>query len=221
MRIIALVPALVSRKNKQCRDIRELGGVPLVNYTIKALNKISSLDEIFLFASEPAVTSFLGKGLKHRYLKRPAKLDEEDTPVQEIIRGFLKQVDAEVIVLWHITSPFLRAETIQECIDKVASGNHDSAFTAFQVKKFCWYDGKTLNYKLDESTPKTKNLKPLIVEQSALYVFKKEVFLDGNRRIGKEPYIKFIDHLEGHDIDTEEDFAIAEMIVQANLFPMY
>jgi len=221
MKIVALVPSRINIKKKPPRDIRELGGVPLVNYTMKALNGIHSIDDIFIFASEPTVTSYVGKGLKYRYLKRPANLDEDDATIQEIISEFLSQIDAEIVVLWHITSPFLRAETIRECIEKVASGEHDSAFTAFKVNKFCWYDGQPLNYGLGGPTPRTKDLKPVIIEQSALYVFTKEVFLIDGRRIGKAPYIKFIDHLEGHDINTEDDFAIAEMIVRANLFPLY
>lgn len=221
MKTIALVPSRLNNKRMLSKNVRELGGVPLVNYTIKTLNRIDIIDEIVVFASEPSVCAYLGKGLNYRYLERPDFLDKDETTTQEIIAEFLKEVNAEIIVLWHITSPFLRAKTIRECIDKVISGEHDSALTAFELKKFCWFEGKPLNYELDAPTPKTQSLKPVIVEQSALYVFTEEVFRNGERRIGKTPFIKFIDHLEGHGIDTEEDFAIAEMIVHANLFPMY
>ena len=221
MKIVALVPSRLNSKRSSSKNARELGGVPLINYTIKTLNKIDIIDEIFIFASEPSICAYLGKGLNYKYMERPAFLDEDETTIQEIIDEFFKEVDSEIVVLWHITSPFLRAKTIKECIDKVISGEHDSALTAFELKKFCWFDGKPLNYELAAPTPKTESLKPLIVEQSALYVFRKDIFEENSSRIGKTPYIKFIDHLEGHDIDTEEDFAIAEMIVQANLFPMY
>jgi CMP-N-acetylneuraminic acid synthetase len=103
----------------------------------------------------------------------------------------------------------------------VRSGDFDSSFTAFAIKSFCWYEGRPLNYDLDKPTPKKRDLPPVVVEQSALYVFRREVFERKKRRIGQKPFVKFINHLEGHDIDTEEDFAIAEMIVESNLFHLY
>lgn len=221
MRIVALVPSRLKSDSVPSKNIKELGAVPLVNYTLKTLNKIDAIEEIFIYASEPSITAHIGKGLNYTYLERPVYLDSEDTAIQDILREFLKKVDADIIVLWHITSPFLKAETIKECLDKVQSGKYDSALTAFELKKFCWYEGKPLNYDLDKPTPKTKDLHPVIVEQSALYIFKREIFERGNRRIGSMPFIKYINHLEGHDIDTEQDFTVAEMIVESYSFHLY
>jgi CMP-N-acetylneuraminic acid synthetase len=221
VRIVALVPSRLNSIRIPSKNIKELGNVPLVNYTLKTLNKIDAINEIFIYASEPSIIEHIGKGLKYTYLERPSYLDSDETPIQDIIREFLKKVDADIIVLWHITSPFLKAETIKECLDRVQSGEYDSSFTAFEVKGFCWYEGRPLNYDLDKPTPKTRNLHHVIVEQSALYIFKREIFEKGNRRIGQKPFIKYINHLEGHDIDTEEAFAIAEMILESNLFHLY
>ena len=192
MKIIAIVPSRFNSKYFPSKNIKELGNIPLVNYTLKTLNKIDSIQEIFIYASEPSITEYIGKGLNYTFLRRPSYLDSDETTIQDIVGEFLKNIDADIIALWHITSPFLKPETIKECIDKVVSGEHDSSLTAFKLNKFCWYDGKPLNYDLDSFTPKTRDLKPVIVEQSALYVFKKEVFEKGRRRIGHRPFIKFI-----------------------------
>jgi len=221
VRIVALVPSRLSSNSVPSKNIKELGDVPLINYTVKTLNKIDAIKEIFLYTSEPSIIKHIGKGLKYTYLERPSYLDSDDTSTQDIIGEFLRTVDADIVVLWHITSPFLKAETITECLGRVQSGEYDSSFTAFELKTFCWYEGKPLNYDLDKPTPKRRNLHPVIVEQSALYIFKREVFERGNRRIGQKPYIKYINHLEGHDIETEEDYAVAEMIVESNLFHLY
>jgi CMP-N-acetylneuraminic acid synthetase len=39
-----------------------------------------------------------------------------------------------------------------------------------------------------------------------------------NRRIGKKPFVKYIDHFEGHDINTLDDLEIAELIVNSGLY---
>ena len=190
----------------------------MINYSVKALNKVKQIDDIVIFASEPSICDHIEEGLKYTYVERPSTLDTQTAGIQDLIGEFLKKIDADVIVLLHITSPFLRPETISECIDNVISGGHDSAFTAYEFKKFAWFKGKPLNYSLEGATPRTQDIEPVITEQSSLYVFTKDLFLKTGRRIGFDPYIKKIDHFEGHDIDTREDFEIAELIVNAGFF---
>jgi CMP-N-acetylneuraminic acid synthetase len=153
-------------------------------------------------------------------VERPSYLDSSNTNIQDIIREFLKVDNADIIVLWHITSPFLRPATIIECIEKVKSQEYDSAFTALEIKKFCWFQGKPLNYSLDKPTPRTQDILPVIVEQSHLYVFKRDVFERYGQRITDKPYIKVIDHFEGYDIDTIEDFKVADLIVNTGFFEL-
>lgn len=218
IKTVVLVPAKLKSDRVPFKNIKNLGGTPLVNYTLRTLNKVSSINEISLFASESSICKYIQHGLKYKFVKRPDTLDMQETSIQDIIREFLKINDAETIVLFHITSPFVRPETIAECIEKVNSGEYESAFTAYEVRKFCWFQGNPLNYSFDKPTPRTQDIDPIIIEQSSLYVFKREIFERTGQRICSKPYIKSIDHFEGHDIDTPEDFRVAELIVNTGLF---
>ena len=42
--------------------------------------------------------------------------------MQDPIREFLKMHDADIILMFHLTSPFLRPETVDEYIEKVGDG---------------------------------------------------------------------------------------------------
>jgi CMP-N-acetylneuraminic acid synthetase len=220
MRTVGFVPSKLNSERVPFKNIKELGRIPLVNYTLRALNKVLSIDDIIIFASEPSICDYIQHGLRYSYLERPAFLDTQEAKIQDIIGEFLKRDNADTVVLLHITSPFLKPLTITECIEKVNSGEHDSAFTAYEIRKFCWFRGSPLNYSLDRPTPRTQDIDPVIVEQSSLYVFKREVFEKTGQRISKNAYVKYIDHFEGHDIDTPEDFRIAELIVNTGLFEL-
>ena len=220
MRIVGLIPARLGTDKVPFQNIKKLGGLPLVNYTVRTMNKVKSIDDIIIYSSEPTICDHISKSLTYNYVERPSYLDTPDIKTQDIIREFLKKDGADIIVLWHITSPFLKANTIIECIDKVISKEYDSAFTALEINKFCWYNGKPLNYSLSEQTPRTQDIEPVIVEQSALYVFRRDVFETTGQRISDKPYIKIIDHFEGHDIETSEDFQIAELIVNTGFFEL-
>lgn len=220
MRTAGFVPSKLNSERLPFKNIKDLGGIPLVNYTVRALNKVSSIDDVIIFASEPSICNHIRHGLKFSFLERPEYLDSQEARIQDIIGEFLKRDNADTIVLLHITSPFLKAETISECIDKVNSGEYDSAFTANEIRKFCWFRGRPLNFSLDAPTPRTQDIDPVIVEQSSLYVFKRHVFEKTGQRISDKPYIKRVDHFEGHDIDTPEDFRVAELIVNTGMFEL-
>ncbi len=218
MKVVAFTPSRLNSQRVPQKNIKKLGGVPLVNYALWTMNKIELINEIIVFASEPSICDFIKSGIRYKYLERPAFLDTQVAKVQDLIREFLKLYDADIIMMFHITSPFLRPETVHECLEKVRFGGYDSALTAFMIDRRCWFKGKPLNFSYEEEDG--GQISPVIVEHS-IYVFKKEVFETTGQRISNNPYIKIIDHFEGHDIDTTEDFRIAELIVNTGLFDLH
>lgn len=220
MRVAGVVPAMLGTDKVPFQNIKDLGGIPLINYTVRTMNKVKGLDDIVIFASEPSICDYILQGLKYKYLKRPAYLDDREAKTQDIITEFLKKDKADIIVLCHIISPFLRPETITECLEKVKSGENNSAFTAVEIKKFCWFKGKPLNYLLSAPTPRTQDIEPLIVEQGHLYVFRRDIFERTGQRISLKPHMKMIDHFEAHEISSHEDFKVAELIVNTGFFDL-
>ena len=88
----------------------------------------------------------------------------------------MKIVDAEIYVNAHTTSPFAKPETIEECVDMVASGKYDSAFCAERLKTFMWQDGNPINFDPD-NFPRTQDLPLIYGETSIAYVFTKDSFI--------------------------------------------
>ena len=217
MKIVAFTPSRLNSQRVPQKNIKMLGGMPLVNYALETMNRVRSIDEIVVFASESSICNYIRPDLKYRLIERPAFLDTQEAKVQDLIREFLKADDADIILMFHLTSPFLRPETVDECIEKVRNGEYDSAFTAFSIDRRCWFKGRPLNFSSINENP--EQLEPVIVEHS-LYIFRRKVFETTGRRISVNPYIKIVDQIEGHDIDTPEDFRIAELIVNTGLFEL-
>lgn len=53
---------------------------------------------------------------------------------------------------------------------------------------------------------------PLVEETTGLYGIKKEALAKYRCRIGEHPYVKIVNKFEAVDINTEEDFKLAEYI---------
>ena len=213
MKIVGLIPSKLNSERVPSKNIKELDGVPLVNYVVRTLNKVSCLEQTIIYASEPRICDYIEDDLNYIFLKRPNYLDTQQANIQDILIEFVKQIKADIIVLLHITSPFIKVETVIECIGKVSSGDYDSAFAAVSLEKFCWFQGRPLNYQLNGRIPRTQDADPVIVE-SCLYVFRQDFFEKTGQRNSDKPYIVNIDHFQGQDIDTQKDFEFAELTVK-------
>ena len=167
------------------------------------------IDEVYVYASDEKIKEYLLPDV--RFLKRPEYLDEDNKNANDVIREFIKTVDADIYVNAHATSPFAKTETIDTCIEMVKNGEYDSAFCAKSVKSFLWQNGKPLNYDVDH-LPRTQDLPLIYAATSIAYVFSKETFEKYGRRIGNNPYIKEVGITEATDIDYPEDFEIANAI---------
>jgi CMP-N-acetylneuraminic acid synthetase len=217
MRIVGLVPSKLLSRRLPRKNVKKLGGVPLVNYVLRTLQRVERVDESVLFASEDSITRYIEPELPFRFMQRPAYLDEDQATMQDFIGEFLQRDPANVIVLLHITAPFITPDTVDRCVNAVLSGEHDSAFAAHIIQHHVWFDGKPLNYSLDMPQPRTQDLEPVVVEQGGLYVFTREVFETTGHRIGPEALIVNVNAFEGIDIDTRDDFEMAKAIISAGL----
>lgn len=210
MKTVAFVPIKLNNERTPGKNTKRFSdGTPMITYFLKTLTQVSKIDELYVFCSKEEIKEYLIPGVT--YLKRPEYLDTKEATPQDIISEFMKWVDADVYAVCHCTSPFVKAEHISECFNKVLGGEYDSAFTGEKIQRLMWYKRKPLNFDPTD-IPRTQDLPVYYNEVSAAYVFKKEVFTKMKRRIGENPYIVELSGIECVDIDYPEDFAIADAI---------
>jgi len=210
IRVVALIPIKLGSARVPGKNIKPFfDGTPLIHFIQRVCLKSSRINEIYVYCSDESINKYLLPGIK--LIKRPAYLNGDDIKANDIVKEFMKVVSADIYVKAHATSPFAKVETIDACIDKVISGEHDSAFCAENVKAFMWKDGKPINFEPD-SIPRTQDLPSIYAETSIAYVFSKETFAKHNRIVGVNPYICNVGKIEAIDIDYPEDFVIADAI---------
>ena len=214
MKRVAFVPIRLNSQRVEGKNLRMLGGQPLMTYLLRSLAAAKNIDEVYVYCSDSTISDYLPEGVK--FLKRDERLDSNTTLGAEIYDAFTAEVDADIYILAHATSPFIRTATIEDAVARVESGEYDSAFSAERVQTFAWWEGKPLNYSL-EHVPRTQDLEPVYVETSAFFIFQRDVWRTLHRRIGERPYTAVTDRIESMDIDNPDDFLLAEAIVAAGL----
>lgn len=210
MKVAAFVPVKLNNERAPGKNTKRFDdGTPLITYFLRTLTKVPEIDELYVFCSKEEIKDYMVPGVN--YLKRPESLDTKEATPQDIISTFMSMVDADIYMVCHCTSPFVRAERFSECIRKVCEEGYDSAFTGEKIQRLMWYNGKPLNFDA-ANVPRTQDLPVYYNEVSAAYVFTKETFETLRRRIGLNPYICEVSGVECVDIDYPEDFEIANAI---------
>ena len=198
MKTAAFVPIRLNSQRVSGKNLRPLSGSPLMCHILRTLTEVEGIDEVYVYCSE--------------------ELDRDTTLGREIYDSFTAEVEADLYVLAHATSPFIRAETVADALRKVVSGEYDSAFSAEKIQTFAWYEGRPLNYS-PENIPRTQTIEPVYIETSAFFIFPRALWTGRHRRIGDRPYMAVVDRIEGLDIDYPEDFTMAEIIAASRNLP--
>lgn len=212
MKTVAFVPIKLNSERVPRKNIRAFtNGEPLIKYILKTLEKVKGIDEIYVYCSSPEIKEYMTE--KSVFLKRDEYYDLSTTPFNEVLSSFAKLVKADQYVLTHATAPFIKAESIEKAIEGVSKEGFDSALTVTPFNEFLWKNNKPFNYDV-ENIPRTQDLERMYVETCGLYVYKRELILEKNRRIGDNPMLVEISKIEATDINVEEDFIIADAIFQ-------
>ena len=209
MKTVAFVPLRLNSQRVAGKNLRLLGGEPLMCHILRTLAGIGEIDEVYAYCSDERICEYLPRSV--RFLRRSPGLDRDTTLGREIYDSFTADVEADLYVLAHATSPFIRAETVADALRHVRSGEYDSAFSAEKIQTFAWFEGRPLNYALDD-IPRTQTIEPVYIETSAFFIFPRTLWCGRGRRIGEKPYMAVVDRIEGLDIDNPEDFTMAEII---------
>lgn len=213
MKIVSFVPIKLNNQRLPGKNTMLLGGRPMCDYIFETISNIDTINEKYVYCSDDSIKPYIRpyekKGLT--FLKRDKYLDGFQIKGLEIIESFVKDVDADIYVLTHVTQPFTKSESIKKALYKVYTGEYDSAFSAVVLQDYMWMDGKPFNYDM-KNIVRTQELKPIYMETGAFFIFRKEVFTKLGQRIGNNPYICEINQFEAVDVDTFEDFEFAQAI---------
>ena len=211
MRVVAFIPIKTNNERTPGKNtIQFFDGTPLMHFIQRSLLNVDCIEETYVFSSDETIRDYCLEGVS--FLPRISTLDTAQTTPADIINAFINQIDANIYITAHATSPFVPSAAIADCVNAVLSGNYDSAFTASIIKKLLWSEsGNAYNFD-PMSVPRTQDLPPLYAEVGAAYVFTKKVFLDTGRRVGVNPYIRVVSDIEATDIDYPEDFEMANLI---------
>jgi CMP-N,N'-diacetyllegionaminic acid synthase len=229
MKILGLIPARGGSKGIPRKNIKLLNGKPLLLHTIdEAKKSILSQDIILSSEDEEIIALARKKGLPVPFV-RPTELSQDDTPSIEVIRHALnffidEGIYFDAVCLLQVTNPFRSASLINQAAEKFITADVDSLVSVSPIPhnynpNWAYYLDKNkmnLNRVLDHEPliSRRQDLKNSYYRDGAIYITKSEVILKQNSIYGNNIGYVLSNNLERINIDTEEDWFIAESVLK-------
>lgn len=211
MKIVCFVPIKLKSQRLPNKMMLSLGEKKMCQHIFDTLINVKKEIEmdIYCYCSDISIKEYLPNQVF--FLKRNSDLDLDETKGIDIYKSFIEKIKADIYILCHATSPFIKSSSILAGLNKVIYGNYDSAMSVARIQTFCWFDNKPINYNLT-NVIRTQDIEPIFYETSAFYIFNKNIMEKYNRRIGFNPYLVETDRIESIDIDEKQDYDLALII---------
>ena len=212
MKIAGFITIKMNSQRLPNKNILDLGGHPMCSYILNTLLAVDRLSSVSVFCSTDRIMRYVPEGVE--LVLRNPDLDGNEVKGLDLFQSFAHAVEADYYLLGHATAPFLSTRSVETAISAVESGVYDSAFTAQRVQTYAWYGDKPINYNPADMA-RTQDTQPILVESSGIYLYSRDLILNRRRRIGDRPFIVEIGYPECIDVDTLEEFRLAEKYAEA------
>ena len=120
MRVLAVIPARGGSKSIRKKNIANLGGKPLIDYTLQAALKSKSITKLVVSTEDQEIKSF-SESRDVEVIDRPHSLSQDQSQTIDVIKNLIFENNFknkfDLVMTLQPTSPFRKTFHIDESID--------------------------------------------------------------------------------------------------------
>jgi CMP-N,N'-diacetyllegionaminic acid synthase len=221
-KILALITAREGSKGIPKKNIKNLGGYPLIAWTITAAKKSKYLDSLIISTDDDQIAETARSfGCEVPFI-RPKELALDETPSMDVIMHALSYFHEkfDYLLLLQPTSPFRKSSDIDQIIRQTIDNNQTMTVSVVRQKKpphFSLIIDEDATLK--QIIPTEKQLRrqdfPLTYEHNGSLYFSEINYLYKTKSYLKSaPYV-MSGPLSSLDIDTFDDWLFAEFLIKS------
>lgn len=205
MKIVAIIPARAGSKGIPNKNIRLIGGHPLVYYAIKNALNSNCITEVVVSTDSPEVR-IIAQQMGAKVHWRDSALCADNVTLDAVIADAIPEGDWDYIVTMQPTSPTLKVETLDIAISSAIKDEVDTLISVVNEPRLSW--------GIDDSTGKViPNYKerlnrqwlPADYAETGAFVISQASVVTPKTRIGEKVGVFEVSAEEGIDVDTFDD----------------
>ena len=224
MHTVAVIPARGGSRGIPRKNLRLLGGVPLLVHTIRAAQAAELIDRVLVSTDDEAIARVSRNAGADVPFMRPAHLAGDDATTFAVIRHAVDWVEqstgrrVDVVVTLQPTSPLRAAGVIDDAVRLVQDGTYRAAVTVAEIPFAAPTVGILSDGRFRASVTLTdprRQVAPSAVRLTgAVYVTSRDL-LDEGRLTDGAPAAVLTNGAAAIDIDTAADLAAARRAMRA------
>ena len=223
--VLAVIPARGGSKGVSLKNLRHVGGVPIVEIAARIANSVEFIDKVIVSTDHEGIAKAAINGGAEVPFMRPEELSGDRVSDLEVLTHSLlemekkDQINYDLIIMLQPTSPLRTKEHIINCVEMLLKNNFDSIWTVSETdskshpyKQLTVQNGKLGFFdKRGKEIIARQQLDSVYHRNGIAYVIKRETLLEEKTIMGINPGAYIV---EGHhiSIDTEFDFKLIETL---------
>ncbi|MDP3999604.1 MAG: acylneuraminate cytidylyltransferase family protein [bacterium] len=222
-KILAVIPARAGSKRIPNKNIRNFLGKPLIAYTIQQTLKVPFVDRALVDTDSPKIAAIARRYGAEAPFLRPANLATDTASANDALLHLLSRLKNEenyvpdYILYLQTTSPLRELKDIEDCWKLMRTSNATSVLTVCSTHPRLYYmDNKQNIILVNGSEKQSTNVQQwrpaYILNGCFVYIVKTSAFLKERSVITKNTKAVVCDKWRSVDLDTPEDWAIAELL---------
>ena len=227
MNIVALICARGGSKGIPNKNIKLLGGKPLIVRAINQAKELKEINRVIVSTDSNEIAKIATDTGAEVPFMRPKKLAEDDTPEWLVWRHALESINKidnhypDILIIIPVTSPLRNLEDLKNCLLEFKKGNSDIVITVtdshrnpyFNMVKICEKGLASVVIQTKETIARRQDTPDVYDMTTVAYVTTPKFVLEKNSIFsGKVSYVH-IPTERALDIDTPFDFKIAELLL--------
>jgi CMP-N-acetylneuraminic acid synthetase len=219
---LGIVPARLGSKRLPGKNMKLVGGKPLVAWAIEAALGAKRLGEVVVSSDDPRVLEIARRYPRARALERPAELATDTTPAIDYVRHALGALGGawDAVAIVQPSSPLTLASDVDGTLDVLWRSGAPSAASvvrldqALQPSKLKRLVGDRLVPYLEEEGGRTAahELPELYVRNGSVYAARRSA-LDAGRVIADDCRAYVMPRERSVDVNDARDLAFAEFLL--------
>ena len=215
---LALIPARGGSKGIPGKNLRPVGGVPLLARSVRAARRAERLGAVWVSSDDGAIGA-LAEQEGAGWLQRPAAIAGDQASSEAALLHALRTLALTgplppVFVFLQCTSPFTTAAQIDAVVEALQDSDANMAFSVVPWHGFLWsHDdrghGVGVNHDARLPRQRRQDLEPTYLETGAIYAIRTVPFLEQGNRFVMPTLPVPIDAL-APEIDSPDDLALCE-----------
>lgn len=220
-RVLGIIPARGGSKGLLRKNLRSLGGIPLIAHSIQAALQSRTID-VVVVSTEDSEIAAVATSFGATVIDRPANLATDTVQNNDVVRHAIEAMGDRFshVVLLQPTSPFRRACHIDDCLQPLLNGQARSVMTVTPAEH---HPGKALFLDAANTVRPFTNASdmearrqdlPVVYRQNgAVYALSIADFMSKNQFILTPCQATIMPQDCSTDIDNEFDLMLAENLL--------